>query len=209
MEALSTEEKIIESAERLFAENGIAVTSLRKIVQDAGVNVASVNYHFGSKDGLIREVIRRRLERVNSLRLRHIERLREEHQGQPIPVDELMHAFLLPAIDEAEGGLSFFRMVARAHADTNPTVQDELAKCLQGIVEVMIGELSKSMPQASREEIGLRLAFCAGALIQAVLMPIRPEFMQDLFKTEGEVNSKALSTTLIEFCTQGMQKGFT
>ena len=61
MDARSTRERILDSAEELFAEGGFA-TSLRSITSDAGVNLASVNYHFGSKEALIETVFSRRLE---------------------------------------------------------------------------------------------------------------------------------------------------
>ncbi|MCC5854847.1 MAG: TetR family transcriptional regulator [Idiomarina sp.] len=57
--AAQTCERIIRAAERLFAEQGFEATSLREITQVAGVNLASVNYHFGSKKGLIQAVMER------------------------------------------------------------------------------------------------------------------------------------------------------
>ncbi|WP_447592782.1 TetR family transcriptional regulator [Aquipseudomonas campi] len=54
-----TVERILDAAEQLFAEKGFAETSLRLITSKAGVNLAAVNYHFGSKKALIQAVFSR------------------------------------------------------------------------------------------------------------------------------------------------------
>ena len=63
----STRERLIEAAGRLFAENGFEGSTIRGICEDAGANVAAVNYHFRGKEGLyaevVADVIRRRTER--------------------------------------------------------------------------------------------------------------------------------------------------
>ena len=55
-----TKDRILDVAETLFADNGFAATSLRDITHEAGVNIAAVNYHFGSKDALLGAVFERR-----------------------------------------------------------------------------------------------------------------------------------------------------
>ena len=65
-----TRDRLLDSAERLFAENGVDATSLRHITNDAEANLASVNYHFGSKEELFRQVFARRIGPINQERLR-------------------------------------------------------------------------------------------------------------------------------------------
>ena len=75
--------RILDAAESLFTEQGFEATTMRQITGVAGVNLASVNYHFGSKEALIREVFRRRLTWLNQRRLQELEQahalLQEEH----------------------------------------------------------------------------------------------------------------------------------
>ena len=66
----STKQRILGAAEDLFARRGFAGASLRQVTAAAKVNLAAVNYHFGSKDRLIEEVFRRRLDELNAGRLR-------------------------------------------------------------------------------------------------------------------------------------------
>ena len=65
-----TATRILDAAERLFVEHGFEATSLRTITQQAEVNLAAVNYHFGSKDALFQAVHRQRTagEPLESLR---------------------------------------------------------------------------------------------------------------------------------------------
>ncbi|WP_299726499.1 TetR/AcrR family transcriptional regulator [uncultured Endozoicomonas sp.] len=58
----ATVDRILDAAEKLFAEHGFAETSLRSITSKAGVNLAAVNYHFGSKKALIQAVFSRFLD---------------------------------------------------------------------------------------------------------------------------------------------------
>ena len=58
----STQKRILDTAERLFAKEGFEQTSLRQITQEADVNLASVNYHFGSKKALIQAVVARYMD---------------------------------------------------------------------------------------------------------------------------------------------------
>ena len=53
-----TRERIVKAAERLFADHGYEETSVRAMVTKARVNQAAINYHFGGKEGLYREVLR-------------------------------------------------------------------------------------------------------------------------------------------------------
>jgi len=75
MPSATTKERILDAAERLFAEKGVDATSLRQVTGAAGVNVAAIHYHFGSKEELLRAVIARRFDPVNQERLKQLDRL--------------------------------------------------------------------------------------------------------------------------------------
>ena len=66
-----TQERILKTAARLFADRGYEATSIRIIATKAGVNQAAINYHFKSKDGLYREVLRRALRGLTEHHLAH------------------------------------------------------------------------------------------------------------------------------------------
>jgi AcrR family transcriptional regulator len=87
----ATKQAVFNAAERLFALNGFQNVSVRDITAEAGVNLASVNYHFGSKDALLVEIFRRRTAELNRERARLLHEAAGRHGGKP-PVREILEA---------------------------------------------------------------------------------------------------------------------
>src|SRR5690606_21016003 len=113
----STKDRILSAAEELFAQHGFAGTSLRQVTSLAAVNIAAVNYHFGSKENLINEVVRRRMDVMSAQRLQQLGAAVRDHPGQLEPI---LAAFVEPALALARdrnGGAAFVRVIARAYAE--------------------------------------------------------------------------------------------
>jgi AcrR family transcriptional regulator len=163
-----TKTRILDAAESLFMEHGFEATSLRQLTSAAGVNLAAVNYHFGSKEELFQSVLTRRLDPMNQERIELLEKLERESAGRPISVEKILSSMLIPALklarDERRGGKNFLRLVGRAYADPAPFIRHFLS---QQYVE-MIGRYKeaflKSLPHLSRQELTWRLHFVMGAI---------------------------------------------
>src|SRR5258707_9057969 len=93
----ATKAAVFGAAERLFALHGFQNVSVRDITAEAGVNLASVNYHFGSKDALIFEIFRRRTSELNRERARMLHEAADRHRGKP-PVRAILRAYFGPAL---------------------------------------------------------------------------------------------------------------
>src|SRR5438132_11926503 len=93
-----TKTRILDAAERLFVEHGFEATSLRQLTAAAGVNLAAVNYHFGSKEELFQAVLTRRLDPMNQERIERLGRLERERGGKSLTCEEILFAMLLPAL---------------------------------------------------------------------------------------------------------------
>ncbi|NEL42503.1 MAG: helix-turn-helix transcriptional regulator, partial [Xanthomonas perforans] len=78
----STKDRILGAAEELFAQHGFAGTSLRQLTTQADVNIAAVNYHFGSKENLVNEVFRRRMDEMTAARLQQLEAAKKSQPGE-------------------------------------------------------------------------------------------------------------------------------
>ena len=119
-----TKTSLLNAAEMLFAERGIESTSLRAITSEAQANIAAVNYHFGSKDSLVREVFARRLRPLNAERLRRLNLV--EGAAEPPALVEVLDAFIRPVIelhlDMDEGGSHFVRMMGRGGRQRSPVL---------------------------------------------------------------------------------------
>src|SRR4051812_16936683 len=112
-----TKQKILNAAERLFADQGYSATSLRQIIADAGVNLASVHYHFGSKEELLHDLILRKAAPVNEKRMQLRARYGAQYPPPPVPPEMVLDAFLPPRGGAAERNRQFVRVMGRLIAE--------------------------------------------------------------------------------------------
>lgn len=112
-----TKERILDSAERLFAENGFAATSVRHVIADAGVNLAAVHYYFGTKEELWDEVILRRIRSLDSVRIARLDELEAAAGDAPVPLEQTLDAFFAPAGELAVRHPHWVRIMGRMHAE--------------------------------------------------------------------------------------------
>ncbi|MGF1473759.1 MAG: TetR family transcriptional regulator [Rubrobacteraceae bacterium] len=99
MKGADAKERILDAAERLFSEEGLDGVSVRAVTAEAGLNVAAVNYHFGSKAALLSAMVRRFFARVSAERLRRLDELEVSAGGKPPPVEDLVVAFAVPVFE--------------------------------------------------------------------------------------------------------------
>ena len=123
----STKDRILGAAEELFAQHGFTGTSLRQVTSRADVNIAAVNYHFGSKENLVNEVFRRRMDEMSAQRLEALAAAVREHPGELEPI---LAAFVEPALAMAQDrhNGAFARMIARAYAEKNDALRRFLSE---------------------------------------------------------------------------------
>jgi AcrR family transcriptional regulator len=166
----STKDRILAAAEELFAHTGVARTSLRAITALARVNLAAVNYHFGSKDGLVEEVYRRRLEPLNRARLANLDRL-EKRAGEPT-LEAVLEAFMSPvaqlAKDPAQGGPTVMRLLGQTHAEAEAPFKTWFAGEYRRVLERYHAALCRALPGIPPEDVRWRLQFLVGALTYPV-----------------------------------------
>lgn len=166
----STKDRILAAAEELFARTGVARTSLRAITALARVNLAAVNYHFGSKEGLVEEVYRRRLEPLNRARLANLEQL-ERRRRKPT-LEEILEAFMSPvaslARDPAQGGPTVMRLLGQTHAEAEAPYKSYFAGEYKRVLDRYHAALCRVLPEIPAEDVRWRLQFLVGALTYPV-----------------------------------------
>src|SRR5436189_679999 len=135
---LATKARILDTAEALFMEHGFEATSLRQLTTAASVNLAAVNYHFGSKEELFQAVLTRRLDPMNQERIELLEKVERDAGGRPLSCEKILFAMLIPALklarDEKRGGKDFLRLVGRAYADPAPFIRHFLSAQYAGMI---------------------------------------------------------------------------
>jgi len=172
VKAGDTKTRILDAAEALFADKGFEATSLRDITSTARVNLAAVNYHFHSKDGLIDAVIARRMQPITKKRLELL-----DAAGPNPSIDQVVEAFLVPVAAAAEGKMlhlaqMFGRMLATPDQFRERIVSKHLEKSMIRFREAF----ARAVPHLSERERNWRFHFMAGVLSHVMVFAhILPE----------------------------------
>jgi AcrR family transcriptional regulator len=198
----STKDRILGAAEELFAQFGFAGTSLRQVTSRADVNIAAVNYHFGSKENLVNEVFRRRMDEMS------VQRLSQLHAAMaqtPCELDRVLAAFVGPALAMAQdrhGGGAFIRVIARAYAEKNESLRRFLSDQYGHVLREFAKAIAGCVPELSKEELYWRLDFLSGALTYAMAdfgMIKRPS------GTSESAHRERAARELIRFAAAGLR----
>lgn len=197
----NTKERILHAAEDLFAQHGFAGTSLRQVTSRADVNIAAVNYHFGSKENLVNEVFKHRMDDMSEKRLSALAKTVEK---DPEDLEGILQAFIQPALAltlDRHGG-AFVRVLARAYAEKNDGLRNFLSENYGQVLREFAKAIARCLPQLSKEELYWRMDFVAGALTYAMA-----DF--GLIKRQAGVSEKAhcekAAQHLIRFAKAGLQ----
>jgi AcrR family transcriptional regulator len=169
--APDTATRILDASEWLFAEHGFDGTSMRMITTRAAVNLASVNYHFGSKEVLFQEVFRRRLAALNQQRLDALDRMSAE-AGTALKPSQVLEGFFGPimemAADTEHGGHTFMRLLGRTYTEPAEFIRTFMAVEYAEVVERYTAALYAALPDVPKAEIVWRLHFMMGAVSYAI-----------------------------------------
>lgn len=170
--SVDTRERILDAAENLFMAYGYDGTSMRQITGEAGVNLAAVNYHFGSKESLMQEVFRRRLDWLNEERMRVLDKMESEAAGKALKPSQIVDGFfgtlLRMAGDEHRGGMTFLRLLGRTLAEPSEFIRAFLAHEYQVVMDRYKEAFYKALPEVPKAEIVWRFHFMLGATSYAI-----------------------------------------
>ena len=203
--ANGTKVALMEAASTLFAEKGFEVVSVREITTLAKANVASVKYHFGSREGLIDAVVARMAKPVNDERLRRIEDL--EDRGEAT-VRELIVAFFEPLCSQIQNSpLSeklFVKLMGRVVGDRPYEFPEEVMGQFREVASRYVPAFIEACPGLSADEVFWRIHFSFGVLANTLTHG-------DLLKkiSAGTVGDEKLPVTLkrvIDFCEAGFRQ---
>ena len=211
-----TRERILDVAERLFMARGYEGTSMRMITGEAEVNLAAVNYHFGSKEALLREVFRRRLEWLNRERLRALDALEAQANGEPLKPSLVLEAFfgtlLRMGEDESLGGMTFLRLLGRTLTEPAEFIRTFFSGEYEEVIDRYKLALFRALPDVPKAEIVWRLHFMLGAMSYAiagtdVLQVVTSCELGDISDadTSDSVAAKRLSDRLMPFLLGGLR----
>lgn len=198
--------RILDAAERLFAEHGYAGASVRKITSAAQADLGAVRYHFGSKDGLFGAVMQRRLEPLCRERLDLLDGVERASAGGSPQLEDIIRAFLKPALDlmsDENHGRYWIKLMGRVRIEPgNYLVGVQLP--YRELLERFLAAFRAALPEPSDDELAYRFYFLFGAEIntlidEGTLRAMRPGLPNVYEDPDGVVQS------LVRFCAAGMR----
>lgn len=201
--------KLLDTAEHLFAEKGFEIVSIRDITQAAKTNVAAVNYHFGSRDGLMALVMMRYMVPVNEERLARLEAVERKGPGKVAPLEEIIDAFVRPLVGQvAKSGLSerlFYKLIGRIFARQGDGLPAPVEDPLRQVGERFARAFAKALPTLAPEDLSWRIHFMAGGMIHLLT---RQDLLHRISNgASGTPTMEATLSRFICFAAVGLREG--
>ncbi len=193
----TTKDKILDIAERLFGEQGYEATSLRHVIFEAGVNLAAVHYHFGSKEELLDAIVLRGATPLNEERVALLDRYEKEAAPAPAPVENVIRAVLAPTFRMAKGNPQFVKLMGRVHGEG--LMPAMLKRHFQPLVERFMDAMQRALPDLPPDELFWRVQFMFGAMSQV----LRGPHLFDKPKGYVESGAEEMVERLVNFMAAG------
>ncbi|QYJ87780.1 TetR family transcriptional regulator [Shewanella mesophila] len=161
-----TKTRILDAAEKLFAERGFSETSLRLITSKAEVNLASVNYHFGSKKELIRAVLARYLDRFMPDASNELELLKQSSEPS---LNDIFSSLVKPLLElnkvKVEGTRTFLQLLGRGYIESQGHLRWFITTHYGEHLTRFVDAVAESAPHIPPAEMFWRLHFTLGTVV--------------------------------------------
>lgn len=191
--------RILDAAEHAFADFGFVGASLRQIVLDAKVNLATVYYYFKSKEGLMAAVIERRFGPLRQAQFELLQKYEREAQGQPLPLEKILDVMLVPLRQVGANSVksrAIRRLIGRIVTEPNPQFQDILRPQQEKVRAAYLQALQRSLPGLPLADLQWRIEFFWGSLAFILCNPRKIEKM-----SSGACNPADMPTALAQMMT--------
>ncbi len=209
----NTKVKILTAAEKLFARKGYHNTSLRDITSDAQVNIAAVNYHFGSKEKLFEKLLKTRLDPINKIRMALLEQIIEKaDKNNSLPdLRKILNSFFNPVMNrmEKEKNSRQFIVILGAilhHPDLK--LKKIFIKITRPVAESYFKCICRALPEIDPEIILIRVQFALGVFHHGMTMLHSPfdETDEVLNILHGNMpENKIFNREIIDFMIRGIK----
>jgi len=157
-------EKLLDVAEKVFAEHGVDGCTIRSITTEAGVNVAAINYYFRSKEDLYQEVVKRRQSPLIEERLRLLEQCLAKSRGNKPLVEDILRALVEPSLRLCFEHPHFARLSSRLRFDSNKSLWSEYLSHQTVMMAKYQKALSSALPHLSKDTLYRRFVYVLGQI---------------------------------------------
>lgn len=197
----ATRERVLDAAERCFANSGFEAVTIRQIAREAGVTLGVISFHGGSKEDLFTTVVSRRANTLHDLRMRRIADL--QSRGD-ITIRDLVDAYISPYLDIASRGdpqwRAYAKLIAReaSHAPNSPHIRD----LYNPAARAFIAEVQALRPDARREVLATTLTLMVSSMLSIVASRDRVAELSGRPISDAPTDYRDI---LIDFCTGGIE----
>jgi AcrR family transcriptional regulator len=200
-----TTDRILDAAERLFADHGFEGTSIREIVDAAKVNLAAIHYHFRSKEALLEAVLTRRISIVNEGRLQRLAEAEAAAAPRPPSVEQIVRALIIPTVEFAqrnESGATFVQLMSRMFTEPRFSLTNFLGRKFGETITRFSAALVRALPQLPREVVLWRAFFTIGAMHHLLCSPNKIDLLAKGLR--GSTSDTEMTEYLVQFSVAGM-----
>ncbi len=202
-----TQIKIIEAAETEFALHGYGGASIRAITSSAGVNTAAINYHFGSKEDLFKEIFRYRIEPINEERLAMLDAAYAKNKGKPLPLTQVVEIMIRPLFTKIIGkdanNLHFLRAMGKGMGEDRDFMRTLHRDVLQKVIDRFTRAISESLGQPGLKKMGYAMHFVFCTLLGTMM---KHSSLEHISCGEVDLNDvQELIDHLITYTTGGLK----
>lgn len=207
--SLRTRQRLLSSTEKLFASRGFAGVTIREVAERAQTNIASAHYHFGSKEGMVLEMLKRRIEPINTHRLKHLEESRKLAGNQPLSAREIFRALIIPISQEIAKSITsreiLAQLVARSFTEPARFIEKMHKRFFGELSEIFINELQRTYPKVSKKELYWNLHIGISSMLGTLAQHRRLRDFSKGYCDESDVED--MCNRLINFVAAGFDAG--
>ena len=190
-----TKKSILDVAERLFAQAGYARTSVRAIVECAEVNIAAINYHFKSKEGLFIEVIRRRVKEIEKARFTMLDAYLKKTNNQPT-IEGVVRSFLVPVCRGLEINDQVPKILVRIFSESSDLKQKIIKPIFSKTRDRFFSAFKLALPELSDEEIQWRFQYLIASMVGLFIFSEEVNFALAQFSKKQDLVERLIQQTL-------------
>ena len=208
-DSLRTKDRLLTSTERLFASRGFAGVTMREVAQSSQTNIASAHYHFGSKEGMVLEMLKRRIEPINTQRFKYLEESLKLAGERALSVREIFRALILPIAHEIakspNSRETLAQLVARSFTEPVRFIEKMHRRFFGELAETFINELQRTYPHAPRKELYWNFHLVISSMLGTLAQHRRLHDFSRGHCDESDVED--MCNRLIDFVSTGFDAG--
>lgn len=201
----ATRERVLDAAERLFAELGFDGVSIRHIAGEAGVTLGVVGFHGGSKQDLFTTILQRRVDELSSARRQQLARVLDTRAPT---LEAIMQAYIAPYIERASNGdpqwHAYARLIAHMVSDERwyPAVKD----LYDPVAREFLSAISAARPELDQRRLAAAFVMSVASMLSVVASTVRISALGGSGPNGMKPSAAQLCEILVDFCTGGIER---